>query len=87
MQTIRFGDRDNPLQLQQVTIDGNGTVQQVVLEPGQPMLISGFDRSQDEADARRLSPDMPRFFGGSDRSASEQLITVIIVTAQVEEGV
>lgn len=87
VKTIRFGDRDNPLQLQQVTIDGNGTVQQVVLQPGQPMLISGFDRSHEEADSRRLNPGLPMLFGGSDRTASEQLITVIIVTAQVEEGI
>lgn len=87
LKTIRFGDRDHPLQLQQVTIDGNGTVQQVVLEPGQPMLISGFDRSHEEADARRLGNGLPLLFGGSDRAAAEQLITVIIVTAQVEEGI
>lgn len=87
VKTIRFGDRENPLQLQQVTIEGNGTVQQVVLQPGQPMLISGFDRSHEEADRRRLNPGLPVLFGGSDRAASEQLLTVIIVTAQVEEGI
>lgn len=87
VKTIRFGDRDNPLQLQQVTIDGNGTVQQVVLQPGQPMLISGFDRSHEEADTRRLNKGLPVLFGGSDRATSEQLVTVIIVTAQVEEGI
>lgn len=87
VKTIKFGDRDNPLQLQQVTIDGNGTVQQVVLQPGQPMLISGFDRSHKEADTRRLHPGLPVLFGGSDRATAEQLVTVIIVTAQVEEGI
>lgn len=87
VKTIRFGERDNPLQLQQVTIDGNGTVQQVVLEPGQPMLISGFDRRYEEADTRRINSGLPLLFGGSDHAAAGQLITVIIVTAQVEEGV
>lgn len=85
VKTIRFGDRDNPLQLQQVTIDGNGTVQQVFLHPGQPMLISGFDRRHQEVDTHRLTPGVPVLFGGRDRTASENLITVIIVTAQVEE--
>ena len=87
VKTIKFGERSNPLQLQQVTIEGNGTVQQVVLQPGQPMLISGFDRSHDETDLRRLGSGLPMLFGGSDRAATEQLVTVIIVTAQVEEGV
>lgn len=87
VKTVRFGDRENPLQLQQVTIDGNGTVQQVALHPGQPMLISGFDRSQEEADTRRLNPGLPLLFGGGDKATVDQLITVIIVTAQVEEGI
>ncbi|RTZ41049.1 hypothetical protein EKL30_15275 [Candidimonas sp. SYP-B2681] len=86
LKTVTFGDKDNPLQLQQVTIDGNGTVQQVVLQPGQPLLISGFDRSQDESDGRRLNPGVPIAFGGSDRAASQHLATVMVVTAQVEEG-
>lgn len=87
VKTIKFGDRSNPLQLQQVTIEGNGTVQQVVLQPGQPMLISGFDRHQEESGLRRPGPGLPMLFGGSDHAATEQLVTVIIVTAQVEEGV
>lgn len=87
VKTIKFGDRDNPLQLQQVTIDGNGTVQQVVLQPGQPMLISGFERTHEEAEARRLNPGLPMLFGGSDSASVEHLVTVIVITAQVEEGV
>lgn len=86
LKSVVFGDRDNPLQLQQVTIDGNGTVQQVVLQPGQPLLISGFDRTQEETEGRRLNPGVPLALGGSDRAARQHLTTVMIVTAQVEEG-
>lgn len=86
LKSVTFGDAANPLQLQQVTIDGNGTVQQLVLQPGQPVLVSGFDRSQEEIDTRRLNPGMPMIFGGSDRTAAQALKTVIIITAQVEEG-
>ncbi|MFA5521614.1 MAG: hypothetical protein WCY98_05250 [Castellaniella sp.] len=87
LRTIRFGDRDHPLQLQQLTVDGNGTVQQVLLQAGEPMLISGFERRQDESLTRRLNPDAPLVLGGSDKAVSEQLMTVIIVTARVEEEV
>lgn len=87
VKSIKFGDKSNPLQLQQVTIDGNGTVQQLVLQPGQPVLISGFDRSHEESEDRRLAPRLPMLFGGSDRVSREQLVTVIIITAQVEEEV
>lgn len=86
LKSVTFGDRSNPLQLQQITIDGNGTVQQVALQPGQPLLISGFDRTEHETEGRRLNPALPLALGGSDRAASQTLTTVMIVTAQVEEG-
>jgi len=86
LKSITFGDRANPLQLQQITIDGNGTVQQVALYPGQPLVISGFDRIQDESDQRRLNPGFPVALGGSDRAGSQHLTTIMLVTAHVEEG-
>ncbi|HLV29701.1 MAG TPA: hypothetical protein VKY60_11330 [Burkholderiaceae bacterium] len=86
LKSITFGDSSNPLQLQQITIDGNGTVQQVALMPGQPLVISGFDRSQQETDTRRLNPGLPLALGGSDRLGSQRLTTVMIVTAHLEEG-
>ena len=86
LKSVTFGDGDNPLQLQQITIDGNGTVQQVALMPGQPLLISGFDRSQQETRSRRLNPGLPLALGGSDRSNAQRLTTIMVVTAHVEEG-
>lgn len=86
LKSVTFGDGDNPLQLQQITIDGNGTVQQVALMPGQPLLISGFDRSAQETDTRRLNPGLPLALGGSDRASTERLTTIMVVTAHVEEG-
>jgi len=86
LKSVTFGDGDNPLQLQQITIDGNGTVQQVALMPGQPLLISGFDRSRQETEARRLNPGLPLALGGSDRASEQRLTTIMVVTAHVEEG-
>lgn len=86
LKSVMFGSKDNPLQLQQITIDGNGTVQQVVLQPGQPLIISGFDRTHEETEGRRLNPGIPLALGGSDRASSQQLTTVMVVTAQLEEG-
>ncbi|NLC35366.1 MAG: hypothetical protein GX772_02775 [Alcaligenaceae bacterium] len=86
LKSVTFGEGDNPLQLQQITIDGNGTVQQVALMPGQPLLISGFDRSQQETETRRLNPGLPLALGGSDRAGSQRLTTIMVVTAHVEEG-
>ncbi|MFT0532474.1 hypothetical protein ACMHYJ_06505 [Castellaniella hirudinis] len=86
LKTVAFGDRDHPLQLQQLTIDGNGTVQQLALRPGQPLVVSGFDRRQSESASQRLNPGFPALFGGGDRMESQRLATLLIITAQVEEG-
>lgn len=87
IKSITFGEQGNQIQVQQITIDGNGTVQQVALSPGQPVILSGFDRRQDEYDRRRLSANAPLLAGGQDRASSNRLTTVVLVTAQVEEGI
>lgn len=86
LKTITFGERGNQVQVQQITIDGNGTVQQVELRPGQPMIVSGFDKRQNEYDRRRLSKSAPLPLGGHDRTTEERSTTLILITAQVEEG-
>lgn len=86
LKSVAFGNKENPLQLQQITIDGNGTVQQVALQPGQPVLISGFDRRVEETEGRRLNPGIPLALGGGDRASAQHLTTVMMVSAQVEEG-
>ncbi|TKR55240.1 hypothetical protein D7I39_10420 [Allopusillimonas ginsengisoli] len=86
LRSVTFGSKNSdPLQLQQIAIDGNGTVQQVSLQPGQPLVISGFNRLRHESSGRRLNPDVPLIAGGSDKAATQQLTTVIIITAQIEE--
>jgi len=85
LRTVTFGGGDNRVQIQQVTIDGNGTVQQVALRPGQPMVISGFDRSQQEYDRRRLDASAPLAAGGVDRAAGERRSTLLVLSARTEE--
>lgn len=86
LKTLTFGEQGQRIQIQQVTIDGSGTVQQVALKAGQPMLISGFDRKHAESSQSRLAPDVPLMFGGSDRMGESRTATLIIVTAQIEDG-
>lgn len=86
LKSLTFGKPDQPLEVQQITIDGNGMVQQVELRAGQPMIISGFDRREDEYDRRRLTPAAPYALGGGDRASAQRATTIVIVTAQVEEG-
>lgn len=86
LKTIAFGEQGQRVQIQQVTIDGNGTVQQVALKAGQPMLISGFDRKHEESTQSRLGPGIPLILGGGDRAGSSRTATLIVVTAQIEDG-
>jgi len=86
LKTVSFGRGDNQVQIQQITIDGNGTVQQIELRPGQPMVISGFDRSRHEHDRRRPDRDAPLLFGGSERATQERTSTLVVLSAYAEEG-
>lgn len=86
LKSVVVGDPGSRLQIQQITIDGHGTVQQIALQTGQPMLISGFDSKHDESDRSRLAPEAPLALGGSDRAKQARTATLIMVTAQVEEG-
>ncbi|KAB0594813.1 hypothetical protein [Castellaniella defragrans] len=86
LKTVTFGDKDHPLHLQQLTIEGNGTVQQLALQPGQPLVVSGFDRQTAESAERRLNPGVPALLGGGNQLSTQRLTTVLIITAQVEEG-
>ncbi|GAA4322970.1 lipoprotein [Pigmentiphaga soli] len=86
LKTLVFGTGGNQVQLQQKTVDGMGTVQQVELRPGQPVVISGFERAQDQYDKRRIDENLPLLFGGSGKASSSRSTTLVIVTAQLEEG-
>ena len=87
LKSLVVGEPNSRLQIQQITIDGHGTVQQVALKAGQPMLISGFDSKHDDSERSRLAPEVPLMFGGMDRAKQGRTATLIIVTAQVEEGI
>jgi len=86
LESISVGGPQQNMQIQQLAIDGAGVVQQVLLRPGQPLLISGFDRDQYESSKRRLNPEAPLIFGGSNRVAQDRLRTFVVLTVQIEEG-
>lgn len=87
LKSVVVGEANSRLQIQQITIDGHGTVQQVALKAGQPMLISGFDSKHDDSERSRLTSEAPLVLGGSNRAKQTRTATLIMVTAQVEEGI
>ena len=86
LKTISFGESGKGLSIQQVVIDGTGTVQQVSLRSGQPMLISGFERVKEQSESTSFTPEVPAIIGGADRLGKSKVITVIVLTALLEEG-
>jgi hypothetical protein len=50
------------------------------------MLISGFDAQNDSTDRARISADAPLALGGGDRLKRGRTATLMMLTAQVEEG-
>ena len=86
LETLAFGGSEQSLQVQQLNLQGNGTLQQVALHPGRTTLIAGFEQRNDETQQARLSPDAPRLLGGHDKLEHRKSITLIFLTAQVEDG-
>jgi len=86
LQTIKFGDSKNGIEIQQLTVRGNGMVQQVALQSGQPLVIAGFQKDQDQTSRQRFDEKAPILFGGANSTNNQKLYNLIIVTAQVEEG-
>ncbi len=87
IKTVTFGGASGKVDIQQITIDGNGTVQQVALRSGQPMLIAGFEKKHQSTSNNRVLPDAPLLAGGSERSEMDRVATLILIRAQVEEGI
>ncbi|MCD8564709.1 MAG: hypothetical protein LRY53_03485 [Burkholderiaceae bacterium] len=86
LKTLTFGGNQSAVQIQQLDLRGNGTVQQVVLYPGRPTLIAGFEQQANEVTQLRRSPNAPKVFGGNDDVSRQSTMTLIFVTAQVQDG-
>jgi type IVB pilus formation R64 PilN family outer membrane protein len=86
LKPFTVGSGSSAIQLQQKTIDGSGTVQQVMVRSGQTIVISGFERVTDQYDQRRLGQGVPLLLGGSDIANRSRTTKLLLVTAVVEEG-
>jgi type IVB pilus formation R64 PilN family outer membrane protein len=86
LKTLSFGGSQSAVQIQQLDLRGNGTVQQVVLYPGRPTLIAGFEQQANEVNQTRRSPHAPKVFGGADEASYQTNMTLIFLTVQVQDG-
>ena len=86
LKTIAVGSEDQGMQVQQLTVEGSATVQQVLLRPGQPLIIAGFDHNEQQQTERSMAPGLSMLFGGGKRLQDKKFRTLLMITAQVEEG-
>ena len=87
IKTVTFDGASGKVDIQQITIDGNGTVQQVALRSGQPMLIAGFEKNHQSTSNHKVLPGAPLLTGGAEKTEMDRVATLILVRALVEEGI
>lgn len=73
--------------VQQKTINGTGTIQEVPIRSGRTEVIGGVEILNTQSSGRRLADGLPVFLGGSDSNTATKSVLVILVTAVTEEGI
>jgi len=81
------GSGDSAVTVQQKTINGSGVIQEVPVHGGRTEVIGGLELLTNQNSTRTLGQYLPVFTGGSQTSASTKTVTVLLVTATVEEGI
>jgi type IVB pilus formation R64 PilN family outer membrane protein len=73
--------------VQQKTINGSGTLQEVPVRSGRTEVIGGMEVLMSQSNARRVGEGAPMLLGGSDSSGLSKSVVVLLVTAVAEEGI
>jgi type IVB pilus formation R64 PilN family outer membrane protein len=73
--------------VQQKTINGSGVIQEVPVRTGRTEVIGGIELLNATNTTRSLGEGVPIIAGGSATSNNTKSVTVLLVTAVVEEGV
>ena len=73
--------------VQQKTINGAGTIQEVPVRSGRAEIIGGIELTTSQTTSRRMGEGVPIIAGGSNVNARTKAVTVLLVTATVEEGI
>lgn len=81
------GTGANAVTVQQKTINGSGVIQEVPVRNGRTEVIGGIELLTAQNTSRRLGEEVPILAGGSNSSTSSKSVTVLLVTAVIEEGI
>lgn len=87
LRPFTVGSGSSAVTVQQKTINGSGIIQEVPVRAGRTEIIGGVELLSANNTTRRLGEDVPIIAGGSNTASSSKSITVLLVTAVVEEGV
>lgn len=81
------GSGASAITVQQKTINGSGVIQEVAVRSGKTEVIGGLELVTNQNTTRRLGDGVPILAGGSNTASFTRTVTVLLVTAVVEEGV
>lgn len=87
LRPFTVGSGASAVTVQQRTINGTGTIQEVPIRSGRTEVIGGIEVINSQATNRRLANGAPMLLGGSDSTSSSKSVLVILVTAVAEEGI
>lgn len=87
LETFSSGTGANMQSVQLPDIDGEGSSQYVPIRNGQTVVLTGFDTKSNQYDKRTLGNKIPLLAGGSLRASETRSTTIVLVTAEVIDGV
>lgn len=87
LETFSSGTGANMQSVQLPNVDGEGSSQYVPIRNGQTVVLTGFDTKSNQYDKRTLGNKIPLLAGGSLRASETRSTTIVLVTAEVVDGV
>lgn len=87
LETFTSGSGANTQSVQLPNKDGEGSSQVVPIRNGQTIVLTGFDTKSNQYDKRTLGAHLPILAGGSLRASASRSTTIVLVTAEVADGV
>lgn len=85
--TFSSGTGANLQSVQLPNIAGEGSSQYVPIRNGQTVVLTGFDTKSNQYDKRTLGDKVPFLAGGSLRASETRSTTIVLVTAEVVDGI
>jgi type IVB pilus formation R64 PilN family outer membrane protein len=87
LETFSSGTGANQQSVQLPDKSGEGSSQIVPIRNGQTVVLTGFETKSNQFDKRTLGHKIPLLAGGSLRASESRSTTIVLVTAEVVDGI